>query len=80
MSNNTNVETLSQVENVSNAMTPKVKADVFSSTLDTNVRDMMLCIRAISTAMAAQELRSYESRLSKTRGFYAAAQSSTWDR
>lgn len=48
-------------------MTPNIKADMFSRILDTNVRGTMLCVRAVSKAMAAQEPLSYESRRSGTR-------------
>ena len=53
--------------NLSGAMAPNIKADMFSRTLDTNVRGTMLCVRAVSKAMAAQEPLSYESRRSGTR-------------
>ena len=48
-------------------MTPNIKADVFSRTLDTNVRGAMLCVSAVSRTMAAQEPLSYESRRYGTR-------------
>ena len=48
-------------------MTPNIKADMFSRTLDINVRGTMLCVRAVSRAMAAQEPLSYESRRFGTR-------------
>ena len=48
-------------------MTPDIKADSFSRTMDTNIRGTMLCVRAVSKAMAAQEPLSYESRRSGTR-------------
>lgn len=53
--------------NLSGAMTPNIKADMFSRTLDTNIRGTMLCVRAVSKAMAAQEPLSYESRRFGTR-------------
>ena len=40
---------------------------MFSRTLEINVRGTMLCVRAISKAMVAQEPLSYESRRSGTR-------------
>ena len=40
---------------------------MFSRTLETNVRGTMLCVRAVSKAMVAQEPLSYESRRSGTR-------------
>ena len=48
-------------------MTPNVKADMFSRTLDVNVRGTMLCVRAVAKAMASQEPLSYESRRAGTR-------------
>lgn len=48
--------------NISGAITPNIKSDIFSRTLDVNVRGTMLCMRAVSQAMAAQEPLSYESR------------------
>ncbi len=48
-------------------MTPNIKADSFSRTMDTNIRGTMLCVRAVSKAMAAQEPLSYESRGSGAR-------------
>ena len=52
----------SQIGNLSGAITSNIKADIFSRTIDTNVRGTMLCVRAVSKAMAAQEPLSYESR------------------
>ena len=48
-------------------MTPDIKADSFSRTMDVNILGTMLCVRAVSKAMAAQEPLSYESRRSGTR-------------
>ena len=56
-----------QIANLSGAMTPNIKADMFARTLDTNVLGTMLVVRAVSKAMAAQEPRSYESRRYGTR-------------
>lgn len=56
-----------QMGNLSGAMTPNIKVDMFSRILDTNVRGTMLCVRAASKAMAAQEPLSYESRRSGMR-------------
>ena len=53
--------------NLSGAMTPNINADMFSRNLDTNIRGTMLCVRAVSKAMAAQEPLSYESRRFGTR-------------
>ena len=43
-------------------MTPNVKVDLFSKTLETNVKGTMLCVRAVSKAMAEQEPLQYEGR------------------
>ena len=40
---------------------------MFSRTLDVNIRGTMLCMRAVSKAMAAQEPLTYESRRYGTR-------------
>jgi len=48
--------------NISGALTQNIKPDIFSRTLDVNVRGTMLCMRAVSKAMADQEPLSYESR------------------
>ena len=48
--------------NISGAMTPNVKADVFSKTLEVNVQGTMLCVRAVSKAMASQEPLKHEGR------------------
>ena len=48
-------------------MTPNIKTDGFSHTIKTNVRGTMLCVRAVSKVMAAQEPLSYESRRYGTR-------------
>lgn len=56
-----------QIGNLSGAMTPNIKADMFSRTLDVNVLGTMLCVRAVSRAMATQEPLGYESRRSGTR-------------
>ena len=40
---------------------------MFSRTLEINVRGIVLCVRAVSKAMVAQEPLSYESRRSGTR-------------
>ena len=56
-----------QVGNVSVALSPNVDAEMFSRTLEINVRGTMLCVRAVSKAMAAQEPLSYESRRFGTR-------------
>ncbi|KAL9012830.1 MAG: hypothetical protein Q9173_002422 [Seirophora scorigena] len=48
--------------NVSGAMTPNVKVDVFSKTIETNGRGTMLCVRAVSKAMAGQEPLTHQGR------------------
>ncbi|KAL9591531.1 MAG: hypothetical protein Q9179_007629, partial [Wetmoreana sp. 5 TL-2023] len=50
------------IGNLSGAMTPNVKTDVFSKTLDTNIKGTLLCVRAVSKVMAAQEPLKYEGR------------------
>lgn len=55
------------IGNLSVALSPNIDADVFSRTLEINVRGTMLCVCAVSKAMAAQEPRSYESRRFGTR-------------
>lgn len=54
--------TLNQIGNLSGATTPNLKVDVFSKTLETNVKGTMLCVRAVSKAMASQEPLRYEGR------------------
>ncbi|KAL8729342.1 MAG: hypothetical protein Q9181_005040 [Wetmoreana brouardii] len=50
------------IGNLSGAMTPNVKTDVFSKTLDTNIKGTMFCVRAVSKVMAGQEPLKYEGR------------------
>ncbi|KAL8654372.1 MAG: hypothetical protein Q9210_001532 [Variospora velana] len=50
--------------NVSGAMTPNVKVDVFDKTIETNVRGIMLCVRAVSKVMAGQEPLMHRGRRS----------------
>ncbi|KAL8958782.1 MAG: hypothetical protein Q9193_004227, partial [Seirophora villosa] len=48
--------------NVSGAMTPNIKVDGFSKTIETNVLGTMLCVRAVSKAMAGQEPLTHQGR------------------
>ncbi|KAL8786454.1 MAG: hypothetical protein Q9213_002770 [Squamulea squamosa] len=51
-----------EIGNLSGAMTPNVKTDMFSQTLDTNIKGTMFFVRAVSKAMAAQEPLQYQGR------------------
>ena len=51
-----------QIGNLSGATTSNIKAHMLPCTLDVNIRGTMVCVRAISMAIAAQETLSYESR------------------
>ncbi|KAI2618439.1 NAD(P)-binding protein [Hypoxylon sp. NC1633] len=48
--------------NISGAITPNLKLDVFSKTIETNIKGTMLCVRALTKVMAEQEPLSYTSR------------------
>ncbi|XXH05556.1 hypothetical protein Hte_011988 [Hypoxylon texense] len=48
--------------NISGAITPNLKVDVFSKTIETNIKGTMLCVRAVTKVMADQEPLSYTSR------------------
>lgn len=48
--------------NISNTATPSLDVDIFSKTIETNITGTMLCIRAVTNIMAAQELLTYTSR------------------
>jgi len=50
---------LNQIGNLSGAITPNLKVDMFSKTLEVNVKGTMLCVRAVSKAMAGQEPLSF---------------------
>lgn len=50
-----------QIGNLSGAMTPNIKADTLFRTINTKVCGTLLCVRAISKAMASQDLLSYKS-------------------
>jgi NAD(P)-dependent dehydrogenase (short-subunit alcohol dehydrogenase family) len=51
-----------QLGNLSYSPASDIKLDVFDKTIETNVKGTMLCMRAVSKAMATQESLSYESR------------------
>ncbi|KAJ2978635.1 hypothetical protein NUW58_g7436 [Xylaria curta] len=48
--------------NISGAVIPNLKVDIFSKTIEVNIKGTMLCIRAVAKAMASQEPLSYKSR------------------
>ncbi|KAI1453661.1 NAD(P)-binding protein [Annulohypoxylon moriforme] len=48
--------------NVSGATVQHLKVDVFSKTIETNIKGTMLCVRAVSEVMAQQEPLTYKSR------------------
>lgn len=48
--------------NISNTATPDLDVDIFSKTIETNITGTMLCIRAVTKVMAAQEPLIYTSR------------------
>ncbi|KAI1409268.1 NAD(P)-binding protein [Hypoxylon sp. FL1857] len=50
------------VGNISNAVTPFVKATVFDKTMNINIKGTMLCVRAVSNVMANQEPLTHTSR------------------
>ncbi|KAI0835632.1 NAD(P)-binding protein [Hypoxylon sp. FL0890] len=55
------------VGNLSSAIAPHLKTDVFSKTVEINIKGTMLCVRAVSKAMAQQEPLTYTSRRWGTR-------------
>ncbi|KAI0379495.1 NAD(P)-binding protein [Hypomontagnella monticulosa] len=50
------------IGNISGAITPNLKIDVFSKTMEINVKGTMLCVRAVTKVMAAQDPLEYKSR------------------
>jgi len=48
--------------NLSYSPASDIKLDIFDKTIETNIKGTMLCIRAVSKAMATQESLTYESR------------------
>ena len=50
-----------QVGNLSGAIIPDLKLDVFSRTMDVNVNGLVLCLRAVSRVMSEQEPLEFES-------------------
>ena len=51
-----------QIPNVSGALTPEINTDAFAKIIETNLTGTMLCLRAVSGAMAKQEPRSHTGR------------------
>lgn len=47
--------TSSQVGNISGAITPHLKLDVFDKTVDINIKGAVYFVRAVTAAMAAQD-------------------------
>ncbi|KAL9059142.1 MAG: hypothetical protein Q9162_001360 [Coniocarpon cinnabarinum] len=48
--------------NLSGALTPNLKLDVFSKTIDVNIKGTLYCVRAVSKAMADQEPSTHSDR------------------
>jgi NAD(P)-dependent dehydrogenase (short-subunit alcohol dehydrogenase family) len=48
--------------NISGAVTPNLKSDVFRKTIETNIMGTMLCVRAVTQVMMGQEPLSYTGR------------------
>ncbi|KAF2997753.1 hypothetical protein E8E14_005715 [Neopestalotiopsis sp. 37M] len=55
------------IGNVAPALTPDVNVDVFTKTIDINIKGTLLCVRAVSKAMSTQEPLTYTSRRYGTR-------------
>lgn len=55
------------IGNLSGAITPNLKTDFFSRAVEININGTMLCVRAVSNAMAQQEPLMYTSRRHGTR-------------
>jgi NAD(P)-dependent dehydrogenase (short-subunit alcohol dehydrogenase family) len=51
-----------QIGNVSGAITPHLKSEVFNMTMETNVMGIMRCVRAVTQVMMAQEPLSHIGR------------------
>ncbi|KAK9773202.1 hypothetical protein SCAR479_10119 [Seiridium cardinale] len=51
-----------QMGNISGAVTPNLIIDVFSKTLEVNIKGTMLCVRAVTKVMADQESLTYTGR------------------
>lgn len=47
---------------ISGAVTPNVKLDIFNKTMETNITGTMLCVRAVTHAMAKQDPLNYVGR------------------
>jgi NAD(P)-dependent dehydrogenase (short-subunit alcohol dehydrogenase family) len=58
---------LSKIGNIAPALTPDVNVDVFTKTIDINIKGTLLCVRAVSKAMSKQEPLTYTSRRYGTR-------------
>ncbi|KAI1144239.1 NAD(P)-binding protein [Hypoxylon sp. FL0543] len=55
------------ISNLSSAIAPHLKTDIFSKTVDVNIKGMVFCVRAVTKAMAQQEPLTYTSRRHGTR-------------
>lgn len=55
------------IGNIAPALTPDVDVDVFTKTMDINIKGTLLCVRAVSKAMSKQDPLTYTSRRYGTR-------------